>query len=68
VFARRATFFKTDPQVFRAACDALASLDLRPELAQVKVPMLVLVGEHDEATPPPDVIGDFLPAASMPII
>ena len=25
----------------------------RPELAKVKVPVLVLVGEHDEATPPP---------------
>ena len=50
---RRAAFLKTDPDVFRAACDALADLDLRPELAKVKVPVLVLVGEHDEATPPP---------------
>jgi 3-oxoadipate enol-lactonase len=39
--------------VFREACEALASLDLRSELSQVKVPVLVLVGEHDEATPPP---------------
>jgi 3-oxoadipate enol-lactonase len=44
---------KTDPEVFQAACAALAALDLRPELAKVKVPVLVLVGEHDEATPPP---------------
>src|ERR1700759_3236864 len=50
---RREAFLKTDPEVFRAACDALAGLDLRPQLAQVKVPVLVLVGEHDEATPPP---------------
>jgi 3-oxoadipate enol-lactonase len=50
---RRAAFLRTDPEVFCAACDALAELDLRPELAQVKVPVLVLVGEHDEATPPP---------------
>jgi 3-oxoadipate enol-lactonase len=50
---RRAAFLRTDPEVFRAACDALASLDLRPELGKVKVPALVLVGEHDEATPPP---------------
>jgi 3-oxoadipate enol-lactonase len=50
---RREAFLKTDPDVFQAACGALAELDLRPELKQVKVPVLVLVGEHDEATPPP---------------
>jgi 3-oxoadipate enol-lactonase len=50
---RRAAFLKTDPDVFRSACGALAELDLRPELKKVTVPALVLVGEHDEATPPP---------------
>jgi 3-oxoadipate enol-lactonase len=50
---RREAFLKTDPEVFRGACAALAELDLRPELSKVKVPVLVLVGEHDEATPPP---------------
>jgi 3-oxoadipate enol-lactonase len=50
---RREAFLRTDPEVFRTACDALAELDLRPRLAEVKVPVLVLVGEHDEATPPP---------------
>jgi 3-oxoadipate enol-lactonase len=50
---RREAFLKTDPEVLQAACAQLAELDLRPELAQVKVPVLVLVGEHDEATPPP---------------
>ena len=50
---RRAAFLKTDPQVLQAACAQLAELDLRSELARVEVPVLVLVGEHDEATPPP---------------
>src|SRR5712675_868045 len=50
---RREAFLRTDPDVFRAACDALAELDLRPGLARVEIPVLVLVGEHDEATPPP---------------
>jgi len=50
---RRAAFLRTDIDVFCAACDALASLDLRPELGKVTVPVLVLVGQHDEATPPP---------------
>lgn len=50
---RREAFLRTDANVFRAACNALATLDLRAELGGVRVPVLVLVGEHDEATPPP---------------
>jgi len=67
---RRAAFLKTDPEVFRAACEALASLDLRPELAQVKVLVLVVVGEHDEATPPPmsHELAALLPQAHLKII
>src|SRR3984893_13678525 len=42
---RREAFLRTDPQVFRAACAQLAELDLRGELAKVKVPVLVVVGE-----------------------
>ena len=49
---RRAAFLRTDPAVFQAACAALASLDLRAELAGVDIPVLVLVGAQDEATPP----------------
>ena len=67
---RREAFLQTDPDVFRAACDALAALDLRPELAKVKVPVLVLVGEHDEATPPPmsHELAAGLPQAHLEII
>jgi 3-oxoadipate enol-lactonase len=67
---RRAAFLKTDLDVFRAACTALAELDLRPELGQVKVPVLVLVGEHDEATPPPmsHELAAGLPNARLKII
>ena len=67
---RRAAFLKTDPEVFRAACEALAALDLRPELAGVKVPVLVVVGEHDEATPPPmsHELAALLPQAHLEII
>jgi 3-oxoadipate enol-lactonase len=50
---RRAAFLQTNPEVLQEACAALAELDLRPELSKVKIPVLVLVGEHDEATPPP---------------
>jgi 3-oxoadipate enol-lactonase len=67
---RREAFLRTDPEVFRAACDALAALDLRPELGKVKVPVLVLVGEHDEATPPPmsHELAAGLPQAYLEII
>ena len=67
---RRAAFLRTEPEVFQAACAALAALDLRPELAKVKVPVLVLVGEHDEATPPPmsHELAALLPNARLQII
>jgi 3-oxoadipate enol-lactonase len=50
---RRERFLQIAPPVFHAACQALATLDLRERLAGVKQPALVLVGELDEATPPP---------------
>jgi 3-oxoadipate enol-lactonase len=67
---RREAFLRTDPDVFRAACDALAVFDLRPQLAEVRVPVLVLVGEHDEATPPPmsHELAAGLPNARLKII
>ncbi len=67
---RREAFLKTDPEVFQAACGALAELDLRPDLKQVGIPVLVLVGEHDEATPPPmsHELAAGLPDARLKII
>ena len=49
---RKARFLELDLQTFHNACQALAGLDLLDQLASVKVPALVLVGEMDEATPP----------------
>ena len=67
---RRAAFLKTNEDVFREACGQLAELDLRPELAKVKVPALVGVGEQDEATPPPmsHELAAMLPDARLKII
>jgi 3-oxoadipate enol-lactonase len=67
---RREAFLRTDADVFRAACDDLASLDLRAALAGVKVPVLVMVGEHDEATPPPmsQELASLLPDARLKIL
>src|SRR5579864_1363819 len=67
---RREAFLKTDPEVLQAACGQLAELDLRGELAKVKMPVLVLVGEHDEATPPPmsRELAALLPNARLKIL
>ena len=67
---RRAAFLRTDEEVFRAACGQLAELDLRPELHRVNAPALVLVGEQDEATPPPmsHELAAGLPDARLKII
>ncbi|MGW1955903.1 bifunctional 3-oxoadipate enol-lactonase/4-carboxymuconolactone decarboxylase PcaDC [Streptomyces sp. NPDC001920] len=42
----------TDPGCYIAACEALASFDVRPQLAGVAVPTLVLVGSDDQVTGP----------------
>ncbi|GGU86072.1 3-oxoadipate enol-lactonase [Streptomyces filipinensis] len=42
----------TDPGCYIAACEALAAFDVRPELARVGVPTLVLVGADDQVTGP----------------
>jgi 3-oxoadipate enol-lactonase len=67
---RRAAFLGTDEEVFRSACAQLAELDLRGELHNVKVPALVVVGEQDEATPPPmsHELAAGLPDARLRII
>ncbi|RII09260.1 3-oxoadipate enol-lactonase 2 [Streptomyces sp. YIM 130001] len=42
----------TDPGCYIAACEALASFDIRPELGRIGVPTLVLVGSDDQVTGP----------------
>jgi len=67
---RRNRFLQSDTAVVIEACEALASMDLRPGLAAVKIPVLVVVGSDDEATPPPmsiEVTG-LLPDARLEIL
>jgi 3-oxoadipate enol-lactonase len=49
---RRARFLATDPAVFIGACEALAQMDLRQAVPALTMPVLVLAGAEDEATPP----------------
>jgi 3-oxoadipate enol-lactonase len=52
VGGREAVFRRIDPDVFAAACRALAALDLGDDLARIRNPTLIVVGSEDEATPP----------------
>lgn len=40
-----------DPNGYAACCEAVGALDLRPSLAQIKTPTLVLSGAQDRALP-----------------
>ncbi|MFM9370034.1 3-oxoadipate enol-lactonase [Streptomyces sp. Da 82-17] len=58
---------RTDPQAYAACCDALARLDLRPDLPSITAPTLVLAGRDDPATPPAHAreIADAVPGAAL---
>jgi 3-oxoadipate enol-lactonase len=49
---RKARFAAMDAEVFAAAARALATVDLSAELAAIRSPVLIVVGEKDAATPP----------------
>jgi 3-oxoadipate enol-lactonase len=49
---RKAVLLAIDPKAFQAACKILQEADLTPLLHRLKVPTLVVCGEHDQATPP----------------
>ena len=53
VVDRKNRFLAVDTETFHGACAALAGLDIRDQLSKVTQPVLVLVGELDEATPSP---------------
>lgn len=40
------------PEGYAACCEALAAMDLRPDLGAVRAPTLVIGGEHDPSAPP----------------
>ena len=64
---RRKRFLATNPAIFIVACNALAGLDLRDAVRELHIPVLVLAGELDEATPPAMAreLADLLPNASF---
>lgn len=47
-----AEFGRTDPAGYAGCCEAIAGMDLRPRLADIAAPTLVIAGADDPATPP----------------
>ena len=67
---RRRAFLRTDLDVFEQACLSLAALDLSARLEAVRVPVLMMVGDQDKATPPEMAIelADSIPGAELRIL
>jgi 3-oxoadipate enol-lactonase len=42
----------TDPEGYAGCCEAIAAMDLRPSLASITLPTLVIAAAEDPATPP----------------
>jgi 3-oxoadipate enol-lactonase len=57
----RRMLLDTPAEGYAACCEALGVLDLRPRLAEIAAPTLVVTGEHDPVAPP--AAGDALAAA-----
>ena len=51
--ARAAVLRRTDPEAFATACRALHTLNYRSLATTVTTPTLIVVGDEDQATPPP---------------
>jgi len=48
----RAGLERTDPGGYAGCCEAIADMDLRPDLPAITAPVLVIAGADDPATPP----------------
>jgi 3-oxoadipate enol-lactonase len=60
----------TAPEGYASCCEAIADMDLRPGLAGITAPTLVIAGEQDPATPPSHLsaIAEAIPGAQLAIL
>ena len=67
---RKERFLKINLETFHGACEALSTMDLRPQVKDLNIPSLVVVGEFDEATPVPmsEELARLLPNAELKIL
>jgi 3-oxoadipate enol-lactonase len=65
-----AAFTATPAEGYAGCCEALAALDLRPVLADITAPTLVVAGADDPATPPPhgQLIADAITVARLEVL
>jgi len=71
VMARIGTDIRKTPVAgFAGCCHAIAKVDYLDRLKEIKVPVLVMVGEHDHGTPPEAarVIQQNLPGSELKIL
>ncbi len=61
---------RTDPAGYAGCCEAIAAMDLRADLPQIRVPTLVIGALEDEALPPEHqrLIADQVPGARLELI
>jgi len=54
-----------DPDGYAACCAAVRDFDFRDQLSRIRMPVLVIAGAHDPATPPADgrFLADHIPGA-----
>jgi 3-oxoadipate enol-lactonase len=67
---RRSAFLRTDVAVFERACLSLAELDLTAQLPALSLPVLMMVGDQDAATPPAMAsdLADLVPGAVLRLL
>jgi len=66
----RAMLRRTDPEGYAGAAEALAVGDLTESTSSLRLPALVLVGEHDVATPPAaaEALAAAIPGAALTVL
>ncbi|MFI6784531.1 3-oxoadipate enol-lactonase [Micromonospora sp. NPDC050276] len=70
VAAHRAMLIATPSAGYAACCEAIAAMDLRPDLGRVDAPTLVIAGADDPATPVPHAhrIVERIPGARLAVV
>ncbi len=60
----------TPPEGYAGCCEAIAAMDLRPDLAAISAPTLVIAGASDQAIPPAHsaIIAAAIPDARMAVV
>lgn len=66
----RAMIAGVDPESYAQLCEAIATMDLRPDLGRIAAPTMVIAGDQDPATPPDAgrAIADGIAGARLEVV